>query len=41
MYVSISHSNSGMSNVKFRKIEQLNEKYNPIYQYITIKDDKN
>jgi hypothetical protein len=40
MDISIPHSISGMFNVKFRKLEPLNERYNPIYQYITEKDDK-
>ena len=40
MDISIPHSISGMFNVKFRKLEPLNERYNPIYQYITEKNNK-
>ena len=40
MDISIPHSISGTFSVKFRKLEPLNDRYNPIYQYTTEKDDK-
>lgn len=40
MDISIPHGISGMFTATFRKLEPLNNRYNPVYEYITEKNDK-